>query len=62
MAQDFEQKLQEAKKILEQLNSQDITLQESVEAYKKGLEALKEASKLLENAKLTIEEAKGESK
>ena len=58
MAQDFEQKLQEAKTILEQLNSPDITLEASVEAYKKGMDALKEATKLLENAKLSIEQAK----
>mgnify|MGYP000290272294 CR=1 FL=1 len=58
MAQDFEQKLQEAKTILEQLNSPDITLEASVEAYKKGMDALKEATKLLEKAKLSIEQAK----
>lgn len=61
MAQDFEQKLQEAKKILEQLNAPDITLEASVQAYKKGMEALKEATKLLEDAKLSIEQAKEES-
>ncbi|NLC28181.1 MAG: exodeoxyribonuclease VII small subunit [Campylobacteraceae bacterium] len=58
MAQDFEQKLQEAKAILEQLNSPEITLEASVDAYKKGVKALKEATKMLEDAKLSIEETK----
>ena len=49
--QDFETKLKQAKEILEKLSNPEITLQSSVEEYKKGMEALKEASKMLEDAK-----------
>jgi exodeoxyribonuclease VII small subunit len=60
MADNFETKLQEAKTILEKLNAPEMTLEESVEAYKKGMQALQEASKMLEEAKLAFEHAKGE--
>lgn len=60
MAQDFEQKLKEAKSVLEKLNSPDITLEASVDAYKKGVKTLKEATKMLEDAKLSIEETKNQ--
>ncbi len=50
--QDFEEKLQVAKELLEKLNSPDISLNESMQIYKKGIKTLEEASKMLENAKL----------
>jgi exodeoxyribonuclease VII small subunit len=49
---DFEQQINNAKKLLDELNNKDITLSKSVEIYKSGLEELDKASKLLENAKL----------
>lgn len=58
MSENFEEKLVKAKEILEKLNSPEITLEQSVEAYKNGIKILEEASKLLEDAKLSYEEAK----
>jgi len=48
----FEDKIENAKKLLDILVEPDITLSNSVEVYKKGLEELKEAQKLLDEAKL----------
>ncbi len=48
----FEKKIEEAKKLLEQLTDPEITLSKSVEVYKKGMGELEQASKLLEEAKL----------
>jgi len=55
---DYEKKLQEAKKLLEELNNPDITLYEGMEIYKKGIKILEEATKILESAKLEYEEVK----
>ncbi len=52
----FEDKILEAKKLLEELINPDITLSKSVEIYKKGTSKLKEAGILLENARLEFEE------
>ncbi len=52
----FEQKIAHAKEILEKLMNPEITLSESVAYYKEGIKELKEATKLLENAKLEFEE------
>jgi exodeoxyribonuclease VII small subunit len=52
---EFEQKIEKAKKILEELMKQDVTLQKSVELYKEGMKELKEAQKMLEEAKVQIE-------
>ena len=52
--QSFEEKIQNAKKILDKLMQQDITLEESLKAYEEGISQLKEASKMLEEAKLKI--------
>ncbi|AXX86915.1 MULTISPECIES: exodeoxyribonuclease VII small subunit [Malaciobacter] len=48
----FEEKILKAKELLEKLNSQDITLQNSIEVYKSGVKELEEAQKLLDEAKL----------
>ncbi|AXH09548.1 exodeoxyribonuclease VII small subunit [Malaciobacter halophilus] len=48
----FEEKILKAKELLEKLNSQDITLQNSIEVYKSGIKELEEAQKLLDEAKL----------
>jgi len=59
MAQEkFETKLQHAKEILQKLMNPEITLEESVKAYEKGMKELTEAQQILENAKLKIQEIK----
>jgi len=55
---DFEKKLNEAKKLLEKLNDPEITLYEAMEYYKKGIKLLEEATKMIEEAKLEFEEIK----
>ncbi|NPA28030.1 MAG: exodeoxyribonuclease VII small subunit [Epsilonproteobacteria bacterium] len=54
MSKSFEERLKEAKEILERLNSSEITLEEAIELYKKGLETIKEAQTILEDAKLKV--------
>ncbi len=53
---DFEGYLDEAKKILEKLMDPALTLEQSVKAYEEGTRALKEAQRLLEAAKMKVEE------
>ncbi|MBC8238331.1 MAG: exodeoxyribonuclease VII small subunit [Helicobacteraceae bacterium] len=55
---DFETKLEGAKKTLEVLMNPEITLQESVKAYEKGMKELQDAGKILEEAQLKINEIK----
>lgn len=55
---DFETKLEGAKKTLEVLMNPEITLQESVKAYEKGMKELTDAQKILEDAQLKINEIK----
>lgn len=52
----FETKIEEAKKYLDKLIEPDITLSQSVEAYKKGMIEIELAQKLLDSAKLEYEE------
>jgi len=54
----FETKLQNAKEILETLMNPEITLQESVKAYEKGMKELNEAQKMLEEAQIKIQNIK----
>jgi exodeoxyribonuclease VII small subunit len=56
--EDFESKLDSAKEILETLMNPEITLQESVKAYEKGMNELSKAQKMLEDAKIKITEIK----
>ncbi len=56
--QDFETKLEGAKKTLEVLMNPEITLQESVKAYEKGMKELSDAQKILEDAQIKINEIK----
>jgi len=56
--QDFETKLEGAKKTLETLMNPEITLQESVKAYEKGMKELQDAGKILEDAQIKINEIK----
>ena len=51
----FEDKIEEAKELLDKLLDPEITLSQSVEVYKEGLEKLNIAQKLLEDAKLQFE-------
>jgi exodeoxyribonuclease VII small subunit len=52
----FEDKIKQAKQLLEQLINPDITLQDSVKVYKSGIKQLEEAQKLLDEAKLEFKE------
>ena len=56
--ENFENKLENAKKILEKLMNPEITLQESVKAYEEGMKELGQAQKMLEDAQLKIQEIK----
>lgn len=48
----FETLIERSKVALNRLNQDDLSLQESLEIYKEGLENLQEAQELLEKAKL----------
>ncbi len=54
----FETKLENAKKTLETLMNPEITLQDSVKAYEKGMKELNEAQKILEDAQIKITKIK----
>lgn len=54
----FESKLDSAKEILETLMNPEITLQNSVKAYEKGMDELNKAQKILEDAVIKITEIK----
>lgn len=56
--EDFEAKLESAKKTLEILMNQEITLEESVKAYEKGMKELSDAQKMLQDAQIKIQEIK----
>jgi exodeoxyribonuclease VII small subunit len=51
----FEEKLAESKSILEQLMDPEITLEQSVKLYEEGLATIKEAQRMIEEAKLKVE-------
>lgn len=53
--QTFEDKLEASKKILNQLLNPEITLEESLKLYENGLTQIKEAQKMIEEAKVKIE-------
>ena len=50
----FEEKLAESKEILEKLMNPEVTLEESVKLYEKGLSTIKEAQAMIEEAKLKV--------
>ena len=52
----FENKIIEAQKLLEKLIDPEITLSNSVEVYKNGMQELEVAQKLLDEAKLEFKE------
>ncbi len=53
-AQSFEEKLEHSKELLEKLMNPEITLEESVKLYEEGLQNIKEAQTLIEEAKTKI--------
>ncbi len=55
----FEVKLENAKKSLETLMDPEITIEDSVKAYEKGMKELNEAQKILEDAQIKITNIKG---
>ena len=50
----FEEKLAESKAILEKLMNPEVTLEESVKLYEKGLSTIKEAQAMIEESKLKV--------
>ena len=56
--ENFETKLENAKTVLEILMKPEITLADSVKAYEKGMKELSDASAILENAVIKIQEIK----
>ena len=50
----FEEKLEHSKALLEKLMNPEITLEESVKLYEEGLKNIKEAQRLIEEAKTKI--------
>lgn len=54
----FEEYLSIISQCLEKLEQEEITLNESLEIYKKGIENLQKAQKILENAQLQCDELK----
>ena len=52
----FENKIEEAKKLLDKLIDPEITLSQSVNVYKDGIKELESAQKLLDEAKLEFQE------
>ena len=56
----FEEKIELAKKILENLSNPELSLDKGVEYYKNGIKLLNEAGKILEEAKLVYEELEDE--
>jgi len=51
--QSFETKLETAKVILDTLSNPELSLEEGMKKYQEGIAILKEATKMLEEAKLT---------
>ncbi|HHB93703.1 MAG TPA: exodeoxyribonuclease VII small subunit [Campylobacterales bacterium] len=51
----FEQKLEVSKEILNRLMNPSITLEDSIKLYEEGLKNIKEAQKMIEEAKVKIQ-------
>jgi len=52
----FEEQLEESRRILERLMDPEITLEESVKLYEEGMERIRSARKMIEEAKLKVEQ------
>lgn len=55
---DFESKLKNAKEVIETLQNPQITIEDSIKAYEKGMKELLEAQKILEEAQIKITQIK----
>ena len=58
--QSFEEKLALADKILNDLNKDDVSLENSIKLHEQGNKLLNEAREILENAKLSIKQVDDE--
>ena len=58
--QSFEEKLALADKILNDLNEDDVSLENSIKLHEQGKKLLNEAREILENAKLSIKQVDDE--
>ena len=58
--QSFEEKLALADKILNDLNNDDVSLENSIKLHEQGKKLLNEAREILENAKLSIKQVDDE--
>ncbi|WP_178140133.1 exodeoxyribonuclease VII small subunit [uncultured Campylobacter sp.] len=58
--QSFEEKLALADKILNDLNKDDVSLENSIKLHQQGKKLLNEAREILENAKLSIKQVDDE--
>ena len=58
--QGFEEKLALADKILNDLNKDDVSLENSIKLHEQGKKLLNEAREILENAKLSIKQVDDE--
>lgn len=57
----FEEELEYSKEILDRLMNPEITLEESIKLYQEGIESVKRAQQMIEEAKLKVEKiSKGE--
>ncbi len=54
----FEDKIQKTKEILSKLNAEDLSLKQSLELYKTGMQEIKQAQEMLEKAQMQYEEIK----
>ena len=58
--QSFEEKLALADKILNDLNKDDVSLENSIKLHEQGKKLINEAREILENAKLSIKQVDDE--
>ena len=58
--QSFEEKLALADKILNDLNKDDVSLENSIKLHEQGKKLLNEAREILENAKISIKQVDDE--
>ncbi|WP_233704061.1 exodeoxyribonuclease VII small subunit [Helicobacter mesocricetorum] len=56
----FENYLTIVQQYIEKLSDEDITLHQSMEFYKEGMQTLKKAQKMLEDAKIQCQELKAQ--
>ena len=57
---DFEEKIKNVKSIIEKLNDPKLSLKEGMNLYKEGISELREAEKILSEAKIVFNELKNE--